>query len=77
MADEIHKHYHLLPEDKQLNAPVLHYLAFWPFHLTYYLPAVNPSLALPLWASTIILIAGILISLLILHQGRQITRIQP
>jgi len=60
---------HLLSPQDQLNAPTLHYLAFWPYHLTYYLPAVKPNLALPLWASTLILLIGVIASLSLLYLG--------
>ncbi|MCP4712926.1 MAG: hypothetical protein GY869_30225, partial [Planctomycetes bacterium] len=55
--------------NENLNAPVNHYLAFWPFHLTYYLPAIKPQYALPLWASTLILITGILFGFILLLLG--------
>jgi len=54
---------------ENLNAPVNHYLAYWPFHLTYYLPAVKSQYALPLWASTLILITGTSLGLLLLFLG--------
>jgi len=60
-----------LPTDQELNAPVLHYLAFWPYHLTYYLPAIKPSLAFPLWLSTTILIVGLLLGLSFLYRSCQ------
>lgn len=50
-----------LTEQEKLDAPVLRYLAFWPCHLTYYLPAVRPGLAAPLWLSSSILLGGILL----------------
>ncbi|KPK74339.1 MAG: hypothetical protein AMJ79_14425 [Phycisphaerae bacterium SM23_30] len=55
--------------EENINAPVLHYLAFWPFHLTYYLPALKPRYALPLWASTALLIAGLLCGCYLLYRG--------
>jgi len=60
---------HKLPAEEQLKVPVLHYLAFWPYHLTYYMPAVNPKLTLSLWQSTLLLLAGITIGLLLLRWG--------
>jgi len=50
---------HLLTPEQKLQAPVLRYLAFWPFHLTYYLPAVKPVLAIPLWGAWLILLLGL------------------
>ncbi|KPK73066.1 MAG: hypothetical protein AMJ79_15355 [Phycisphaerae bacterium SM23_30] len=60
---------HLLSDQEQLNAPTLHYPAFWPYHLTYYLPAVKPNLATSLWTSTLILLAGLALALLLLTRG--------
>lgn len=56
-------------QEEHLRDPILHYLAFWPFHLTYYLPAVKPGLALPLWASTSILLVGVTLALMLLWLG--------
>ena len=50
---------HLLTSEQKLQAPTLRYLAFWPFHLTYYLPAVKPEWAVPLWGAWLILLLGI------------------
>ncbi len=58
-----------LSTEQQLDAPVLNYLAFWPYHLTYYLPAVKPNMKVPLWASTLILISGLGIALVVMRWG--------
>ena len=58
-----------LTNKEKLKTPVLNYLAFWPYHLTYYLPAIKPSVAVPLWGATFILIGGVLAGLLLLHAG--------
>ena len=55
--------------EKNLQAPVLRYLAFWPYHMTYYLPTVRPELAQPLWVSTCVLLGGVSLGLLILRLG--------
>jgi len=68
---------HLLSREKQLQAPVLHYLAFWPFHLTYYLPAIKPELAVPLWCSSLILITGILAGLVTSYWGLRCSTKKP
>jgi hypothetical protein len=47
-----------MTQEEHLKVPNSNYLAFWPFHLTYYLPAIKPQWALPLWASSLIFIAG-------------------
>jgi len=60
---------HLLTNEEQLNAPTLHYLAFWPYHLTYYMPSVQPGYALPLWATTLIFLIGVIFSLILLILG--------
>ena len=60
---------HLLTNEEQLAAPTLHYLAFWPYHLTYYLPAVQPAYAVPLWGSTLILLTGVTFSVMWLIIG--------
>ncbi len=60
---------HLLTNEEQLNAPTLHYLAFWSYHLTYYMPAVQPDYTVPLWGSTLILLFGIAVSLMLLIIG--------
>ena len=54
---------------QQLSTPVLHYLAFWPFHLTYYMPTVKPSLAMSLWQSSLILLVGVAIAVGLLVWG--------
>ena len=54
---------------QRLRDPVLHYLAFWPYHLTYYLPSIKPSWSVPLWGSTMVLIAGISLGVLLLFNG--------
>jgi hypothetical protein len=64
----------LLSIDEQLDAPVLNYLAFWPFHLTYYLPVIRPGLSVPLWGSTAIFLAGIAFGLLCLYSGNRCIR---
>jgi hypothetical protein len=56
-------------EEEQLNAPVLHYLAFWPYHANYYLPVVKPSIQIPLWATSLFLITGLILSLYIFQAG--------
>ena len=60
---------HLLTREKQLSAPALNYLAFWPYHLTYYLPSVKPQWAIPLWASSLILAGGIAFGLILMRKG--------
>lgn len=56
--------------EEKLAAPTLHYLAFWPFHLTYYLPTVKPELKIPLWISTLIFLSGIFIGLIFIFLGK-------
>jgi len=58
-----------MTQDNKVQDPNLRYLAFWPFHLTYYLPTIRPDLALPLWGSTLVLLIGIIIGLLLLWWG--------
>lgn len=60
---------HQLTPAEKLKQPSLNYLAFWPFHLTYYLPAVYPANAVPLWGSTLVLALGLLLGLFILRQA--------
>ncbi|MCP4710698.1 MAG: glycosyltransferase family 39 protein [Planctomycetes bacterium] len=60
---------HLLTNEEQLKAPTLHYLAFWPYHLTYYMPVVQPGYVVPLWGSTMILLLGVGISMILLIFG--------
>ncbi|MCH9022401.1 MAG: hypothetical protein IID32_06520 [Planctomycetes bacterium] len=68
---------HLMSAEEQLQAPVLHYLAFWPFHLTYYMPAVKPEWALPLWGSALIWITGLLAGLMLLKKTWRICPNDP
>jgi len=56
--------------EEKLTAPTLHYLAFWPFHLTYYLPAVKPNWQIPLWLSSFIFLGGLGLGLLFLLLGK-------
>jgi len=58
--------------DEQLQAPVLHYPAFWPYHLTYYLPTVKPDWALSTGAATIILLMGISAGIMLLYGSRRV-----
>ena len=58
-----------ITQAEQLQVPALNYLAFWPFHLTYYLPSTRPDLAVPLWASTLIFLGGVAVGLLLLLWG--------
>ena len=59
---------HLMSNEEHMQAPVLHYLAFWPFHLTYYMPAVKPEWALPLWGSALIWVTGMGAGLMLLRK---------
>jgi len=68
---------HLMSAEEQLQAPVLHYLAFWPFHLTYYVPTVKPEWAVPLWGSTLIWIAGMLVGLTLLRKTWKVCPTDP
>ncbi|MCH9022471.1 MAG: hypothetical protein IID32_06875 [Planctomycetes bacterium] len=52
-----------------LAHPVLHYLSYWPYHLTYYLPAVKLGWKVPLWVSTLIILMGVAISMMLLITG--------
>jgi len=52
-----------------LAHPILHYLSYWPYHLTYYLPAVKPGWKVPLWVSTIIILTGVSIAIMLLITG--------
>lgn len=58
-----------LSAQEKLNTPALRYLAFWPFHITYYLPVVNPAITVPLWVSTLLLLFGFAMGLFILYRG--------
>jgi len=68
---------HLMSAEEQLRAPVLHYLAFWPFHLTYYMPTVKPEWALPLWGSALVWIAGMVVGLMLLGKTWRLCPIDP
>ena len=58
-----------MTDAEHLNVPVLNYLAFWPYHLTYYLPVVKPGWAVPLWGSTLISCGGIFLGLALIGLG--------
>jgi hypothetical protein len=58
-----------LTREQRLQAPTLHYLAYWPFHLTYYLPKVKPGWAVPLWGAWTIFVVGMTAGLLLLGWG--------
>ena len=58
-----------MSDQQQSDVPALHYLAFWPYHLTYYMPVVKPPLAAPLWAATLILLGGVAIGISVLVWG--------
>jgi len=60
-----------LSYEAQINAPTLNYLAFWPYHLTYYLPAIKPDKAISLALATTILIVGVVLSGILLIVGNR------
>ncbi len=53
-------------EAEAADDAVLYYLAFWPYHLTYYLAAVRPQWAWPVWAATLLFLTGMIVGLTVI-----------
>ncbi len=54
---------------EKISDPTLHYLAFWPYHLTYYLPTIKPESNVSLLTATMILVIGVGFGLILVIWG--------
>ena len=54
---------------EELGHPAMHYLAFWPYHLTYWPGAAVEGRSVPLWGATAILVGGLAVGVVVVLLG--------